>query len=290
MLLIAVIFAIQMLSILINQTPVSHCEAQQQAFAARDPRIRHRGIAYATNQLGVNDQIATLNSTALLQQLPSRGYGGDISEKEYRPLYTLPQRATPPDVAKYRNYGNYFQPIPINAPTLKMLPPLAPPFKKERKRHTEYSTPVSFDHQVLHLDGQIAQEYRPRRYTNTSSDTARAHRRTQAINTPAAHAKPIEAQASILNATEGPRGSLENMEPAQTIKKTQSYHDIFMRFNGPHHLDYGHIELQPRKHFEKRFESLNKNNGNRHRGEIVWVDATGGYGEHHWDLAQGKLR
>ncbi|XP_053954434.1 uncharacterized protein LOC128860744 [Anastrepha ludens] len=277
-----VIFA-SMLSMSVR-SPVIYCAAQQ-TFAIRNARNHQRGRAYAKDQFNANDEVATLNDTTLLQHLPSHKYNPSASEKNNRPHYPL-LRATPPEVANYRNLGNYYQDIPANVPLTMLAPPI-PTFKKEHKRHLEHSTPVSFHHLVLHLNGKFAMDSRPRRYVNTSSIAIQTPNPLNDVNeqlTDTEVRETLPAQGALQR-----NGEYEKQKgyPA-TIKK--AYHDIFMRYNQPHQLSFGHVEFKPQKHFEKRFESLNKINGNRHRGEIIWADATGGYGEHHWDLAQGKLR
>ncbi|CAD7002765.1 unnamed protein product [Ceratitis capitata] len=224
--------------------PNAHTWAAQQTYALRDPRIRQLGTAHANRQpLDVSaEQTATFNATTLLKHLPAYGFNANINERRYQPQYTATQRATPPEVAKYRNLDT-----------------------------------------------------RPRRYTNVSSSVERQQDELQDLN--ALDSKVLESQAVAFDSK--PDLELEDNvrdeqnhyeEYPKLLKKTQSFHDIYLRYNPPHQVSFGHVEFKPNKHFEKRFESLNENDGNRHRGEIIWADATGGYGEHHWDLTQGKLR
>ncbi|KAH8257347.1 hypothetical protein KR038_007474 [Drosophila bunnanda] len=71
-----------------------------------------------------------------------------------------------------------------------------------------------------------------------------------------------------------------------TRKETKYFHDIFMRFDGPHSRSHGHVLKHPKVQ-ERRFES--QRSTNRYKGEVIWSDRQGGHGEHRWDMAQGKL-
>nr|XP_014087199.2 uncharacterized protein LOC106615497 [Bactrocera oleae] len=275
--LFIVILAIQLLS--------AHCGAQY-LHARRDPRIRHSGTNNTNDQLHLSNQIATLNATALFGQLPAHGYS--------QPKYSSSLRATPPDVAKYRNFGNYFQVIPSNT-QLKMFDPPVATAKRELKQHSEFLTPFSFSHRILHLSNDHTQDSRPRRYTNSSYNAVPAQNNLKHSNILHSLDKALPMESLARKTQRVPRENVRNSdnerEHPKINKQTQSFHDIYMRFKNPQQQSFGHVKFQPQKRFEKRFESLNNNNnGNRHRGEIVWADATGGYGEHHWDLTQGKLR
>ncbi|KAH8286207.1 hypothetical protein KR054_004443 [Drosophila jambulina] len=80
--------------------------------------------------------------------------------------------------------------------------------------------------------------------------------------------------------------SRSQSEPKGTKKETKYYHDIFMRFDGPHTRSSGHVLKHPKVQ-ERRFES--QQSTNRYKGEVIWTDLQGGHGEHRWDMAQGKL-
>ncbi|XP_011179619.1 uncharacterized protein LOC105210398 [Zeugodacus cucurbitae] len=274
--LFIVIVTIQLLS--------AQCGAQR-THARRDPRNRQTDISNINDHLQLSDQIATLNATALFGQLPTQGYS--------QPHYSTSLRATPPEVAKYRNFGNYFQVIPSNTELTMLAPPVATA-KRDLQRHSEYLTPFSFNHQVLHLSNEHPQEARTRRYTNSSDNAGLTNNDLKDSNGLNAGDKALLIGSAARRTQRVPQENVQNpqnqKEQPKLIKQTQSFHDIYMRFTNPQHRSFGHVEFQPQKRFEKRFESQNNNNGNRHRGEIVWADATGGYGEHHWDLTQGKLR
>ncbi|XP_039964024.1 uncharacterized protein LOC120776990 [Bactrocera tryoni] len=271
--------------ILTLQLLSAHCGAQY-SHARRDPHIRLSGTNNTNDQLHLSDPIATLNATALYGQLPTYGYS--------QPKYAPSLRTTPPDVAKYRNLGNYFQVIPPNTQLTMLEPPVATA-KRELKQHSEYLTPFSFSHRVLHLGNKHTQDLRPRRYTNSSYNADLSQNDLKDSNTLRAIDKALPIVLTARRTQRVPQENVHNLqdqrEHPKIIQQTQSFHDIYMRFKNPQQQSFGHVEFQPQKRFEKRFESLNNNNnGNRHRGEIVWADATGGYGEHHWDLTQGKLR
>ncbi|XP_012157424.1 uncharacterized protein LOC105664897 [Ceratitis capitata] len=278
--------------------PNAHTWAAQQTYALRDPRIRQLGTAHANRQpLDVSaEQTATFNATTLLKHLPAYGFNANINERRYQPQYTATQRATPPEVAKYRNLGNYFQIIPPNSELTMLAPPAAETReRREHKPQLAHLIPISFNHHVFHWVRAPLPDTRPRRYTNVSSSVERQQDELQDLN--ALDSKVLESQAVAFDSK--PDLELEDNvrdeqnhyeEYPKLLKKTQSFHDIYLRYNPPHQVSFGHVEFKPNKHFEKRFESLNENDGNRHRGEIIWADATGGYGEHHWDLTQGKLR
>ncbi|EDW69104.2 uncharacterized protein Dvir_GJ12308 [Drosophila virilis] len=69
-------------------------------------------------------------------------------------------------------------------------------------------------------------------------------------------------------------------------KESKYFHDILMKFDGPHGRSHGHVVEHPKQR-ERRFET--QRGTNRYKGEVIWTDRRGAHGEHRWDLAQGKL-
>lgn len=206
------------IAILTIQLLSTHCGAQY-SHARRDPRIRQSAINNTKDQLYLSDQIATLNATALFGQLPTLGYS--------QPQYSTSLRATPPEVAKYRNHGNYFQVIPSNT-QLTMLDPPVVTAKRELKRHSEYLTPISFNHHVLHLSNEQTQDSRPRRFTNSSYNTEPAQSNLKDSNHAYAINKALPVIESAAPKTERvPQENVRNLnnqrEHPKLIKQTQSF-------------------------------------------------------------------
>ncbi|XP_049313751.1 uncharacterized protein LOC115065973 [Bactrocera dorsalis] len=203
--------------ILILQLLSAHCGAQY-SHARRDPRIRLTGTNNTNDQLHLNDQIATLNATALYGQLPTYGYS--------QPKYATSLRATPPDVAKYRNLGNYFQVIPPNTQLAMLEPPVATA-KRELKQHSEYLTPFSFSHRVLHLGNEHTQDLRRRRYTNSSYNADFSQNDLKDSNT----LRAVDRALPIVSTTrrtqrvpeENVRNSQNQREHPRIIQQSQSF-------------------------------------------------------------------
>ncbi|XP_055909578.1 uncharacterized protein LOC129944274 [Eupeodes corollae] len=66
---------------------------------------------------------------------------------------------------------------------------------------------------------------------------------------------------------------------------SRHYHDILLKYKSPEELVFGHVLSWPEM-AQKRIE---KKDNNHFKGQVIWADKTGGYGEHYWDLAQGAL-
>ncbi|XP_060658304.1 uncharacterized protein LOC132792827 [Drosophila nasuta] len=167
------------------------------------------------------------------------------------------QRAAPQaELAKYRYEGNY---LPIQqrvavAPRRveDQLYNVPPALFTSDVLHVVPSRAAAVQHQQeAHAQAQ-AQADRPRRF---AADAVAAESRAD-------HATPSHA------------------------KEVKYFHDIFMRFDGPHGRSSGHVVEHPHAQ-ERRFET--QRGTNRYKGEVIWTDRRGAHGEHRWDMAQGKL-
>ncbi|XP_046807697.1 uncharacterized protein LOC124420060 isoform X1 [Lucilia cuprina] len=95
------------------------------------------------------------------------------------------------------------------------------------------------------------------------------------------------ASSTIISSLKQPSSRGSPIPTTKTSSHEIRYlHDIFLNYPKPHHVNTGHVELSPVL-FEKRFESQKA--GNRYKGEVLWLDNSGGFAQHTWDLAQGKL-
>ncbi|KAH8365718.1 hypothetical protein KR093_003784 [Drosophila rubida] len=170
------------------------------------------------------------------------------------------QRAAPQaELAKYRYEGNY---LPIQQRVA-----VAP----RRVEDQLYNVPPAlFTSDVLHV---------------VPSRAAALHHQQQ---------QQQEAQAQAQAQAERPRRFAADAVAAEsrsdsaspTHAKVKYFHDIFMRFDGPHGRSHGHVLEHPHAQ-ERRFET--QRGTNRYKGEVIWTDRRGGHGEHRWDMAQGKL-
>ncbi|XP_001353105.3 transcriptional regulator DEF1 [Drosophila pseudoobscura] len=189
-----------------------------------------------------------------------------------QPSVQYQQRSIAPhsELSKYRYEGNY---LPVQRVA---APPPPPQFQQQQQQQQQlrrveeplqqlYNVPPAlFTSDVLHVipprlarlqeqQQQQPQTERPRR--NAPVDAEAAETRTQ-------------------------------QKEAPPMKETKYFHDIFMRFDGPHSRSHGHVLKQPKAE-ERRFEM--QRGTNRYKGEVIWTDRQGSHGEHRWDMAQGKL-
>ncbi|XP_075163336.1 uncharacterized protein LOC142235970 [Haematobia irritans] len=94
------------------------------------------------------------------------------------------------------------------------------------------------------------------------------------------------ASSSSSTSTETETEAPSSEESTQEKHEIRYLHDIFLNYPKSHQAKFGHVQLTPHL-FEKRFES--RNEGNRYKGEILWMDNKGGYSQHSWNMALGKL-
>ncbi|BFF97968.1 PAX-interacting protein 1 [Drosophila madeirensis] len=214
-----------------------------------------------------------------------------------QPSVQYQQRSIAPhmELAKYRYEGNYLPVQRVAGP----VPPLQQQQQQQQQlRRVEeplqqlYNVPPAlFTSDVLHVippriarlqeqhqqPQQQPQTERPRRnaQVDLQADAETAETKSQQREATADRSQQKEATATSRQQKEEPK-----------IKETKYFHDIFMRFDGPHSRSHGHVLKQPKAE-ERRFEM--QRGTNRYKGEVIWTDRQGSHGEHRWDMAQGKL-
>ncbi|XP_030572676.1 PAX-interacting protein 1 [Drosophila novamexicana] len=164
------------------------------------------------------------------------------------------QRSAAPqtELAKYRYEGNYM-PIQQRVPVAAPPPPISR--QQQQQQHQQ------LQQQQQQLQHQQQQQQQQLQHQQLGQRTRR-YASKQAADAVAAESR------------------------TRPTKESKYFHDILMRFDGPHGRSHGHVVEHPKQR-ERRFET--QRGTNRYKGEVIWTDRRGGHGEHRWDLAQGKL-
>ncbi|KAH8307231.1 hypothetical protein KR044_008193 [Drosophila immigrans] len=243
--------------------PAAHYQQQTPNFQLINYRPSYQPLAleYQQQQLPVAPQAAVAPAPV---PVPAPAPAAVVPAIYPQSSVQYQQRAAPQaELAKYRYEGNY---LPIQQRVA-----VAP--RRGSVEDQLYNVPPAlFTSDVLHV---------------VPSRAAAVHHQQQ-------QQQQLEAQAQAQAQAERPRRfadavaaeSRSDSASPSHAKETKYFHDIFMRFDGPHGRSHGHVLEHPQAQ-ERRFES--QRGTNRYKGEVIWTDRRGGHGEHRWDMAQGKL-
>ncbi|XP_034658507.1 ataxin-2 homolog [Drosophila subobscura] len=193
-----------------------------------------------------------------------------------QPSVQYQQRSIAPhmELAKYRYEGNY---LPIQR-VVGPVPPLQQQQQQQQQQLRRVEEPLQqlynvppalFTSDVLHVI--------PPRIARLQEQHQQPQQQQPQTERPRRNAQ-VDLQADAETA--------ETRSQQREAAETKYFHDIFMRFDGPHSRSHGHVLKQPKAE-ERRFEM--QRGTNRYKGEVIWTDRQGSHGEHRWDMAQGKL-
>ncbi|XP_032290646.1 protein twist [Drosophila virilis] len=194
------------------------------------------------------------------------------------------QRSATPqaELAKYRYEGNYMpmqQRVPVAAPP----PPISRQQQQQLQQHLEdqlYNVPPAlFTSDVLHVVPARAQQQQQHQQLQQQQQQQQQQlqQQQQQLQLGQRTRRYASKQAADAVAAES---------RTRPTKESKYFHDILMKFDGPHGRSHGHVVEHPKQR-ERRFET--QRGTNRYKGEVIWTDRRGAHGEHRWDLAQGKL-
>ncbi|XP_055842421.1 uncharacterized protein LOC129909362 [Episyrphus balteatus] len=242
-----------------------------------------------------------------------------VSSNDFTRLSQLPK--VPPNLSLYRYEGNFYPVYTANKINSNNIG-----LEKEEKttkpiRFTRYLNPVHLSHQIYHhpnphhanqqalsnsydddatgSEYQVAMKVQPLQQVISSGkqppqnieESGKSHQAKRQLKI------DIMSPEKMQSLRNGQNGFYNNhhhdknndlrmvIVPNKMDTVSRHYHDIFVKYKSPQELVFGHVLSWP----ELAQKRLEKQGNNNFKGQVIWADKTGGYGEHYWDLAQGAL-